>query len=118
DVDNYITLLRSASYRNDKTKTSVAVSHRTEGRGSGMRLPRIGKDATYLRLERKGSKILPYARTDANTWEAHSALEVEWPGSPKIGVTALTMGTEKPFIVTFEEFTLNGKEPGADGAGR
>jgi regulation of enolase protein 1 (concanavalin A-like superfamily) len=118
DADNYITLLRSASYRNDKTNTSVAVSHRTEGRGSGMRLPRIGKDTTYLRLVRKSSKFLPYASTDGKTWEALRPVDVDWPGRLKLGVTALTMGTEKPFSVTFDELTLKAKEPGAEGAGR
>ena len=110
DADNFITLLRSASYRNDKHNTSVAVSHRTEGRGSGMRLPRIGKGTTYLRLVRKGSKFLTYASTDGETWEALRPVEVEWPDRLKLGVTAVTRGAEQPFSVTFDELSFKGKE--------
>jgi regulation of enolase protein 1 (concanavalin A-like superfamily) len=110
DTDNFITLLRSAVYRNDKVNAAVAVSHRTEGRGSGMRLPRIGKGTTYLRLVRKGSKFLPYASTDGKTWDSLRPVEVEWPERLKLGVTALTMGTEQPFSVAFDELTFKGKE--------
>jgi hypothetical protein len=44
-----------------------------------MRLPRIGKGTTYLRLVRNGSKFLPYASTDGKTWESLRPVEVEWP---------------------------------------
>src|SRR5262249_22162120 len=118
DADNFITLLRSAIYRNDKLNTAVAVSHRTEGRGTGMRLPRIGKDTTYLRLVRKGSKFLPYASADGKTWESLRAVDVEWPERLKLGVTAVTMGAEQPLVVTFDEFSLKGKESGGSGAER
>jgi hypothetical protein len=75
-----------------------------------MRLPRIGKGTTYLRLVRKGSKFLPYASTDGKTWDSLRPVEVEWPERVKLGVTALTMGTEQPFSVTFDELTFKGKE--------
>ena len=105
DADNYLTLLRSASFRNDKVNTSVAVSHRTEGRG-GMRLPSIGRGTTYLRLVRKGSKVLPFASTDGKTWEPLRPVDIDWPAKLKLGVTAQTMGTEQPFAVTFDELTV------------
>src|SRR5262249_34104465 len=110
DADNYITLLRSALYRNEKQNTAVAVSHRTEGRGSGMRLPRLGNGTTYLRIVRKGSRFLPYASADGKTWESLRPIEVEWPNRLKLGVTALTIGTEQPFSVTFGEFNVKGKK--------
>jgi regulation of enolase protein 1 (concanavalin A-like superfamily) len=118
DADNFITLLRSASFRNDKNNTSVAVSHRTEARGQGMRRPQIGGGTTYLRLVRQGSKFLPSASSDGKTWESLRPVEVDWPGRLKLGVTALTKGAEQPFSVTFDELSFKGKEPGAAGDGR
>ena len=88
DADNFITLLRSASFRNDKNNTSVVVSHRTEARGQGMRLPQIGRGTTYLRLVRQGSKFIPSASNDGKTWESLRLVEVDWPDRLKLGVTA------------------------------
>jgi regulation of enolase protein 1 (concanavalin A-like superfamily) len=114
DTDNFITVLRSASYRNDKLNSSVAVSHRTEGKGRGMRNPQMGRGTTYLRLVREGSRFLPYASDDDKTWEPLRPVEVEWPARLKLGVTALTQGTEQPFVVTFDELKFKSKEPRAE----
>jgi hypothetical protein len=62
----------------------------------------------YLRMERKGSRIIGSVATEPGQWRQLRPINTLWPAQLKVGLVA-TNSTSEPFSVRFEEYALAGK---------
>jgi hypothetical protein len=63
----------------------------------------------YLRVERKGSRIIGSISLDGSKWEQLQPIDTLWPSKLKVGLSAINSSTV-PFAPRFEEFTLKAKD--------
>lgn len=106
--DNTYVRLERAALRNSEVKTYANWELRREGKwelaGTTDVLPLTEKH-TYLRLQRKGDKLLGSVSEDGKNWTEMNPLEVKLPAKVKLGVAACTTSAE-PFAPHFDRFRL------------
>ncbi len=106
--DNTYVRLERAALRRGEVKTYANWELRREGRwelaGRADVMP-LKEEATYLRLERKGDKLLASVSEDGKEWKELPALELKLPAKLKLGVAAGTTSTEE-FSPHFDRFRL------------
>ena len=104
----YVRLERAALRKGGEVKTYANWELRQEGRwvlaGEEAVCPLKGKQ-TYLRLERKGDKLLASVSEDGKKWTGLKPLELKLPARLKLGVCAGTTSTE-PFAPRYDGFKL------------
>jgi regulation of enolase protein 1 (concanavalin A-like superfamily) len=59
----------------------------------------------YLRLERKGSRILGAVSFDGSTWRPLKPIDTVWPAKLKVGLAAISSSSQ-PFEAQFTEYAL------------
>jgi RNA polymerase sigma factor (sigma-70 family) len=108
DDQTYVRLDRATLRRDGEAKTYASWELRRDGKwelaGDATVQPLEDK-ATYLRLERKGDKLLASVSHDGKKWSELSPLELKLPAKLKLGVGAGSTSTE-PFKPRFDEFKL------------
>ncbi len=62
----------------------------------------------YLRVERKGSRIMGATSIDGTTWKQLQPIDTLWPSTLRVGLSAINSSNES-FSPRFEEFVLKGK---------
>jgi len=62
----------------------------------------------YLRLERKGSRILGAISSDGAIWKQLKPIDTVWPSKLRVGLMAISTSSD-PFSVKFEQFDLKTK---------
>ena len=91
DEKTYVRLERAALRLQGEVKTYANWELREDGKwvlgGDASVQPLEGK-VTFLRLERKGDKLLASVSRDGKEWKKMKALEVKLPAKPKLGVSA------------------------------
>jgi regulation of enolase protein 1 (concanavalin A-like superfamily) len=107
----YIRLERAALRRGDEVKTYANWELREDGKwvlaGDATVQPLEDKP-TYLRLERKGDKLLASVNHDGKEWKELNPLEVKLPSKLKLGVSG--GGTSMDvFTPRFDQFQLKQK---------
>ena len=111
DADNFIRLERGILLRNNKNSSYIAFEEREGGyRGAVHNDPYPGGPC-YLRLERKGSRILGAMSTDGSSWKALRPIDTIWRGKLRLGLSAINSNSE-PLSVKFEEYDLQAKGGG------
>jgi regulation of enolase protein 1 (concanavalin A-like superfamily) len=104
----YVRLERATLYKAKEFKSYANWELREDGKwvqaGREAVLPLEDK-ATYLRLERKGDRILASVSQDGDKWSELPALDVKLPAKLKVGVSAGTT-SGAAFKPSFDEFTL------------
>ncbi len=104
----YIRLERAAMRWKGEVKTFANWELREDGKwalaGNASVCPLEDRE-TYLRLERKGDKLLAAVSHDAKKWTELKPLELKLPAKLKLGVAAGTTSTE-PFLPRFDRFDL------------
>jgi regulation of enolase protein 1 (concanavalin A-like superfamily) len=105
DADNFIRLERGALLRGGKVGTSVAFEEREGGYRGAVHNEGFQGGTCYLRLERKGSRILGGISADGSTWKQLKPIDTVWPAKLKVGLAAINSSSE-PFAVKFEECDL------------
>lgn len=60
----------------------------------------------WVRMERKGNKILASSSFDEKTWKELKSFEVDWPQKLKLGVQATTSSSQLPWTVKFEDYEV------------
>jgi regulation of enolase protein 1 (concanavalin A-like superfamily) len=104
----YVRLERAVLRLNGVVKTYVNWELRQDGKwvlaGEAAVLPLKGQQ-TYLRLQRKGDKVLGFASEDGKKWTELKALELKLPAKLKLGVAAGTTSTD-PFAPRYDLFKL------------
>jgi regulation of enolase protein 1 (concanavalin A-like superfamily) len=107
DEKTYIRLERAA-YRRDDVATYANWELRQDGnwllQGNSSVCP-LKEKAAYLRLERKGDRLLASVSEDGKEWSELSPLELKLPAKLKLGVTANSTCTD-PFSAHFDRFKL------------
>jgi S1-C subfamily serine protease/regulation of enolase protein 1 (concanavalin A-like superfamily) len=108
DSDNFIRLERGAILRAGRRGSYVAFEEREGGYRGAVHNEVFTAGACYLRLERKGSRILGAVSTDGMRWKQLQPIDTVWPAKLKVGLAAINSSSE-PFSMKFEEFTLDTK---------
>jgi regulation of enolase protein 1 (concanavalin A-like superfamily) len=107
DEKTYVRLER-ASFRRDTAPLYANWELRRGGEwvlaGDSSVCP-LKEKSTYLRLERKGDRLLASVSEDGKDWTDLPPLEVKLPAKVKLGVTANSTCTE-PFSPHFDRFKL------------
>jgi regulation of enolase protein 1 (concanavalin A-like superfamily)/predicted RNA-binding Zn-ribbon protein involved in translation (DUF1610 family) len=71
--------------------------------------------STWLRLERKGDKVIASYSHDGKEWTEAKEITVELPAELSVGVAAINTSAE-PFTVEFDEYKVDGNAgPSKDG---
>ncbi|MBV9123026.1 MAG: DUF1349 domain-containing protein, partial [Planctomycetes bacterium] len=112
DSDNFIRLERAAIARPGRVNTYVNFQER-EGGYPGAEHNEVMQGGTcYLRVERKGSRIMGGISFDGSNWKQLHPIDTVWPAKLKVGLLAINSSSE-PFVVQFEDFDLKAKNPGS-----
>jgi regulation of enolase protein 1 (concanavalin A-like superfamily) len=112
DSDNYIFLGRAAMLRNNnKVSAMAAFEEREWGARAAVNNRGIDTGDVFLRLERRGNRILGYTSKDGASWTRLDPMETTYPGTLKVGLYAVNTSSS-PLAVRFEQFSL-GKPGGA-----
>lgn len=109
DSHNFIRLERGATLRDDRT-TNIVIFEEWEGGYKGASQGAIYEPGDcYLRLERRGSRLLSAVSRDGTAWkEILKPIDTVWPSKLKIGLMAISTSTQ-PLVAKFEEFDLKTK---------
>jgi regulation of enolase protein 1 (concanavalin A-like superfamily) len=108
DSDNFIRLERGAFVRGGKVVNTVAFEER-EGGYRGAVHNESGKAGdSYLRMERKGSRISGAVSYDGTTWSKLKPIDTVWPAKLKVGLLAINTSSE-PFAPAFGDYALTAK---------
>ncbi|HEY7330432.1 MAG TPA: DUF1349 domain-containing protein [Gemmataceae bacterium] len=109
DSDNFIRLERGALSRNNKVTATVAFEEREAGYRGAVHNITAQPGPVYLRLERKGSRILGAVSFDGSDWRPLKPIDTLWPAKLKVGLTAITSSSQ-PFEAQFTDFSLQTQE--------
>lgn len=108
DDNTYIRLERAALVKGGEVKTYANWELRTDGKwvlAGAERVQPLEDKPTYLRLARKGDKLLASVSHDGKEWKELKPLDVKLPAKVKIGVSA--GGTSMDvFAPRFDQFQL------------
>jgi regulation of enolase protein 1 (concanavalin A-like superfamily) len=110
DSDNFIRLERAAVLRNNNVGAYVTFEEREGGYRGATHNDSFAAGPCYLRIERKGSRIMGAVSADGNTWKKLKPIDTVWPAKLKVGLLAVNSSSE-PFAVKFEEFNLQAPPP-------
>jgi regulation of enolase protein 1 (concanavalin A-like superfamily) len=113
DSDNFIRLERAAMRRGPRLISTVTFEEWEGGYGGASHSEAFKEGDCYLRLERKGSRILGAVSRDAASWKQLRPIDTVWPSKLKVGLLAISTSS-KPFSVKFEEFDLKAKGTATD----
>jgi S1-C subfamily serine protease/regulation of enolase protein 1 (concanavalin A-like superfamily) len=105
DSDNNIRFERFSYLRGGKYTTGAAFQEREGGYGGADHTEQFKAGDCYLRIERKGSRIVGAISNDGSQWKELKPIDTVWPAKLKIGLAAITTSSE-PFNVKFEQFEL------------
>jgi regulation of enolase protein 1 (concanavalin A-like superfamily) len=110
--NTYIRLERAALRYASGVKTYSNWELRKDGKweksGTITELPLTAK-TTYLRLERKGDKLIGSVSEDGKTWKDMDPITIELPAKVKLGVAACTTSSEA-FAPHYDQFKLTAKK--------
>ncbi len=105
DSDNFIRLERGAMLRGNKISATVAFEEREGGYRGAVHNIASQPGPVYLRLERKGSRILGAVSFDDSTWRPLKPIDTVWPAKLKVGLSAISSSSQ-PLAVQFTDFSL------------
>lgn len=113
DSDNYIFLGRAAIFRNGKISQFAAFEEREWGTRGALNNRGIDPGDVYLRLQRRGNRILGYTSKDGKTWARLESMEPSYPSTLKVGLYAIN-GSTDPMSVQFLNYSFTeGKSGGS-----
>jgi regulation of enolase protein 1 (concanavalin A-like superfamily) len=110
DDRNYIRFERAAvAQENGQAFHYANFELRKDGERASGNHAQIPDQDTFLRLERRGGKVLAAVSQDGVRWESLEPIAVEFPGRIRLGVDAINTSTE-PFKAEFSEWEVYKKE--------
>jgi hypothetical protein len=104
----YVRLERAALVKGGELKTYANWELRQDGKWILMgeaKVRPLEEKETYLRLERKGDKVLGSVSEDGKTWHALNPIDLKLPRKVKLGVAAGTTSTDT-FSPRYDGFKL------------
>jgi regulation of enolase protein 1 (concanavalin A-like superfamily) len=108
DDETYIRLERAMVVREDEDLHYINLELRKDGDvdGESRLLP---DEPVFLRLERRGGRIVGSASPDGDRWSSLEPLKAALPKRLKVGVAAVNTSTE-PLTAEFDEFEVFRKD--------
>ncbi|HTU22837.1 MAG TPA: trypsin-like peptidase domain-containing protein [Gemmataceae bacterium] len=108
DSANFIRLERAAMRRGNRITSTVAFEEWEGGYSGASHTQTYRQGDCYLRLERRGSRILGAVSSDGRSWKVLKPIDTVWRSKLKVGLMAIST-SRQPFAATFEEFELKTK---------
>ncbi len=108
DSGNYVRLERATIMRGGKLSTYANFEEYEGGGRAGAYSGALGTGTAYLKVERRGGRIMGSVSNDNVTWTQIRPVDVSWPAKVKVGVLVVN-SNNAPLSVTFEDFKINGK---------
>jgi regulation of enolase protein 1 (concanavalin A-like superfamily) len=105
DNRNYVRLERAALNRDGAVQPLAAFEARARGELAGARACDVPNGDAWLRLERRGNRLLGSISADGRQWTSLEPLEVDFPAKLRVGVTAVNTARQ-PLSVRFEELQI------------
>ena len=112
DSDNYVFLGSAAILRNNKVKQLAALESAEWGSRAAVNNHGIDPGTVYLRLERRGNRLLGSTSKDGKSWEKLDPMEPSYPATLKVGLYAINTSSD-PLTVRFEDFNLTEGKAGS-----
>ncbi len=113
---NYLRLERAAIVREGDVLHYSNFDVRQDGQHDAP-AAEIPDQDTYVRVERKGNRILGATSQDGVHWQYFDAVTVDWPRRIKLGVAAINTSTEA-FKAEFSELEIYKREKTEDSVPR
>jgi regulation of enolase protein 1 (concanavalin A-like superfamily) len=110
DSNNYIFLGRAAMNRRGKINEMAAFEEREWGSRGAVNNAKLEPGPTFLRLERRGNRIMAYTSKDGKSWTKLEPMEPTYPTTLKVGLYAIN-GTTEPTKVVFSNFNFTAGKP-------
>jgi len=110
DAENYIRLERAAILRGGKVTTYAMLEELEGGHQGASHSGPLPPGTAYLRIERRGGRIVAGISPDGAQWKTLRPIDVSYPPKLKVGVAAVNSST-LPMTVKFVDFTLKGNQP-------
>jgi regulation of enolase protein 1 (concanavalin A-like superfamily) len=106
DRNNHLSLQRGAVHLGDRVRhyANFELRKDAELRVSLYELELEDKD-TYLRLERRGTKVYGMTSHDGINWRSYDPIEVDFPQVISVGVEIIN-SSKQPFACAFENLAL------------
>ena len=110
DSDNYIFLQRTAMLgKGNKINSMIMFEEREAGHRGATHNQGVPGGAVFLRLERKGGRIIGAFSDNGIQWKALKPMDTSWAtGNVKVGLVATNTSSE-PSTVKYENFDLKSK---------
>jgi regulation of enolase protein 1 (concanavalin A-like superfamily) len=105
DNRNYVRLERGALNRDGSIRPMAAFEARVRGELAGARAADVPDQDAWLRLERRGNRLVGSVSADGRRWTDLEPLDVELPAKVRVGVTAVN-AARQPLAVRFEELRV------------
>jgi regulation of enolase protein 1 (concanavalin A-like superfamily) len=105
DSNNYVFLGRAAINRKDKISEFAAFEEREWGTRGAMNNRGIDPGGVYLRIERRGNRILGSTSKDGKTWARLDPMELSYPSTLKVGLYVIN-GCSDPTTVAFSDYSF------------
>jgi regulation of enolase protein 1 (concanavalin A-like superfamily) len=105
DENNFVRLDRAGMHKAGKRYHQTYYHINQDGKRTVQLSQGLPETDSWLRLERRSSKITAAWSVDGTTWKTYPVQDAKLAGKVKVGVAALNSST-KPFVATFEELTL------------
>jgi S1-C subfamily serine protease len=108
DSNNNLRFERFSWVRGEKITTGAFMEAFEGGRKGPNPIEQFPAGDCYLRLERKGNRIVGAISDNGTNWKELKAIDALWPAKIKVGLAAINTSNEA-FSVKFEEFELKQK---------
>lgn len=102
DSANFIRLERGSMRRGNRIIATVAFEEWEGGYAGAVHNELFKEGDCYLRLERKGSRILGAVSSDSSAWKQLKPIDTVWPSKLKVGLMAISTSSD-PSSVKFEQ---------------
>ena len=103
DSNNYIFLGRAGINRRGKIGEFAAFEEREWGTRGALNNKGIDQGGVYLKVERRGNRIMGSTSKDGKNWTRLDPMETSYPATIKVGLYAIN-GCNQPTTVEFENF--------------
>jgi regulation of enolase protein 1 (concanavalin A-like superfamily) len=111
DRDHFIRMERGAVLRDRRVGAFLLYTQYQPDQPALERNAFVEAGDVYLKIERRGSRVLGFYGTDGHEWAETAPLEITWPARLKVGLDAVNSAFS-PLAVRFEGFSIS--KPAAD----
>ncbi len=106
DAENYVFLMRTAMARGNKISNAILFEEREAGHRGAVHNLALPGGAVFLRLERKGGRIIGSVSDGGVEWKPLKPMDTTWAEGPiQVGLVATNTSSE-PSTVQYDNYLL------------